>query len=687
MKKFSSNFEMPTIRRPKFNMPSMKKSSQVETSVTSITSSSRSSSSAIVTAAPEYHGTKGTFQRCLKMLEIPVGDRETTSFLKNPDLYPIKKEFQTWGFWSNFAYWGVMSFSVGTWMGASSGLGVGLSYPETIGSYIVGDVVTILFTIANSYVGYDWKVGFTLSQRFVFGVSGSVFGILLRVLMSIVNYASNAWVGGLCVNMILDSWSHHYLHLPNTLSKHVAMTTKEVIGFCLFHVICCFGYLLKPHQINVMLIIACIATCFSMMGMVIYLTSRAHGVGDLFTSTKSTATGSTKAWAWVYMISYWFGCVSPGSVNQSDFSRFASSQKAIWWGTILALLIPTTLVPVFGVIGASTCEKLYGQQFWMPTDIFNYWLTTNYSAGARAGSFFCGLSFGASQVGYILENAGFASGMDLAGLLPKYINIRRGALITAILSFACQPWNFYNSSSTFLTVTSAFGVIMTPIISVMICDNFLIRKRNYSVAEAFVYDGEYKYNKGFNWKAFVAMVCGMTPGLPGIAWQVNPKYFNNMGIVDFYYGDSFFSFLISFFVYWILCIVFPHTIVVKHDDMDYYGAFTDEVALKKNMVPYSQVTAEEIESHKDYQTKYYMNQDMNSDMKSAVEIDVNSLSNSDTMDSIVEVVEEDVIDKDDIDKKDPNMVHVTPETADDDDIKDEIYSSSEPFYNEDYQLK
>ena len=535
--------------------------------------------------------------RALRFLEIPVKDRASVSFLKNPDLQPIKSVNQTWGFWSNFAYWGVMSFSVGTWMSASAALGVGLSYPETIGTFIVGDVLTIIFTLANSCPGYDWKVGFTLAQRFVFGIYGSAFGIIIRILMSIVNYGSNAWLGGLCINMILDSWSHHYLHLPNTLSSKVAMTTKELIGFIIFHVLTAFCYLMKPYHMNYILIWSCVATFFSMLGMVIYLAKQAHGVGELFTSTKSTATGSTKAWAWVYMISYWFGSVSPGSTNQSDYSRFGSSNWAIWAGTICALLIPTTLIPVFGVIGASTCDKLYGEQYWMPMDIFNHWLTTNYSAGARAGAFFCGLSFVLSQMSYTISNCGFASGMDLAGLLPKYVDIKRGALFAACVSWACLPWNFYNSSSTFLTVMSSFGVVMTPIISVMICDNFLIRKRQYSITNAFILKGEYYFTKGVNWRAIVAWVCGMTPGLPGIAWEVNNDYFHNTGIVNFFYGDSFFSFLISFFVYWGLCLLFPFKITVKHDDKDYYGAFTDEEARKKGMVPYSEISEEEIRAY------------------------------------------------------------------------------------------
>ncbi|AJT71132.1 ASG_G0050880.mRNA.1.CDS.1 [Saccharomyces cerevisiae] len=535
--------------------------------------------------------------RALRFLEIPVKNRASVNFLRNPDLQPIKSVNQTWGFWSNFAYWGVLSFNVGMWIGGSSALTVGLSYSETIGAFIIADLLTILFALANSCPGYDWKVGFTLAQRFVFGIYGSALGIIIRILMSIVYYGSNAWLGGLCVNMILDSWSHHYLHLPNTLSSKVAMTTKELIGFIIFHILTAFCYFMKPYHMNYILIWSCVGTFFAMLGMVIYLTKSAHGVGDLFTSTHSTVTGSKKAWAWVYTISYWYGSVSPGCTNQSDFSRFGSSNCAIWTGTIVALLIPATLIPVFGIIGASACEKLYGQTFWMPMDIFDNWLTTNYSAGARAATFFCGFCFVMSQISYTISNCGFASGMDLAGLLPKYVDIKRGAIFAACVSWACLPWNFYNSSSTFLTVMSSFGVVMTPIITVMICDNFLIRKRQYSVTNAFVLKGEYYFTKGVNWRAIVAWVCGMAPGLPGIAWEVNNDYFHNTGIINFFYGDSFFSFLISFFVYWGLCLLFPFKITVKHDDKDYYGAFTDEEARKKGMVPYSEISEEEIRAY------------------------------------------------------------------------------------------
>ncbi|SCU81710.1 LADA_0C00606g1_1 [Lachancea dasiensis] len=535
--------------------------------------------------------------RCLQFLEVPVGERETLNVLRNPDLQPIPVKDQTWGIASNTCYWGIISFSVGTWISANAALSVGLSYAETIGTFIVGDVVTIVFTLANSYHGTDWKVGYTIAQRLVFGIYGSGLGILVRFLMSIVNYGSNAWLGGLCVNMILDSWSHHYFTLENTLSSNVAMTTKEVIGFMLFHVITALFYLMKPKSMNYFLIASCSATCAAMTCMVIYLCHKNGGVGSYFSDLETTVTGSDRSWAWVYMVSYWFGSVSPGSVNQSDYSRFATSKTAVYVGTTLALLVPTTLIPVYGVIGASTSQELYGTPFWMPMDICDYWLSDGYSSGARAATFFCGLAFLCSQISYTISNCGFAAGMDLSGVLPKYINIFRGAIFCAVLSIAVQPWNFYNSSSTFLTVMYSFGVIMTPLISVMICDNFLVRKRNYAISQAFVVHGEYYYTWGVNWRAMFAFTCGMAPGLPGLAAEANPNIQVSQGILNFYMADSFTSFLISFFVYWILCLVFPVKINIKQDDKDYYGAFTDEQARKRGLIPFSELHDSEVNEY------------------------------------------------------------------------------------------
>lgn len=521
----------------------------------------------------------------LKAIEVPVGERETLSVLRNPDLQPIKPQYRVWGFWSNFAYWGIISFSMGTWLSASASLSLGLSVREIIGGYILGDILTLMFTLSNSFPGTDWHVGYTVCQRIAFGIYGSGLGILIRVLLSIVGAGSNAWLGGLACSLLLSAWSPAYMNMKNTFSDGVAMTRRDFVGFIIFQVITALCYWVRPHKMNAPLITSCFACFFAMLGMVIFLVNKADGYGELFT-LKTQLSGSERAWTWVYIITLWFSAVSPGSTNQSDYSRFASSKKKLWFGTILALLLPTTIIPLFGIIGASCTKAAYGEEMWVPTDIVLYWLNEHYDSKTRCAATFIAFVFIFSQLCLNVVTCGFAGGMDLAGILPKYINIRRGALLTTILSFAVQPWNFYNTSSAFLTVMSSFGVITTPIISIIVCDYFIVRKAKYRVSHAFEVKGDYHYTYGFNWRAYIAFVCGVGPGLPGMAWQINNNYFHDaQGIINFYYGDSFFAFLISFFVYWFLCWIKPIKISQETDEKDFYNAFTEKEQIKYGMEP------------------------------------------------------------------------------------------------------
>lgn len=531
-------------------------------------------------------------RKFLKAIEVPVGERETLSVLRNPDLQPIKPEFRVWGFWSNFAYWGIISFSMGTWLSASASLSLGLSVREIIGGYILGDILTLCFTLSNSFPGTDWHIGYTVCQRIAFGIYGSGLGILIRVLLSIVGAGSNAWLGGLACSLLLSAWSKDYLHMKNTFSEGIAMTRRDFVGFIIFQVITCICYWVKPHKMNVPLITSCFACFFAMLGMVIFLVNKADGYGELF-QLETELSGSKRAWTWVYIITIWFSSVSPGSTNQSDYSRFASSKTKLWIGTILALLLPTTIIPLFGIIGASCTKAAYGEQMWVPTDIVLYWLNEHYDAKTRCAATFIAFAFIFSQLCLNVVTNGFAGGMDLAGILPKYINIKRGALLTTALSFAVQPWNFYNTSSSFLTVMSSFGVITTPIISIIVCDYFIIRKMRYRISHAYELKGDYYYTYGVNWRAYIAFVCGVGPGLPGVAWQINNHYFTNaQGIINFYYGDSFFAFLISFTLYWFLCWIKPVQISQAVDDKDYYNALTEKEQIKYGIEPNEDVVSE-----------------------------------------------------------------------------------------------
>lgn len=63
---------------------------------------------------------------------------------------------------------------------------------------------------------------------------GSYIGQLIRIMLSIVWFGSQAWLGGLWVSASLSSWSYNFLTLKNTLPASADMVTRDCVGFVIF---------------------------------------------------------------------------------------------------------------------------------------------------------------------------------------------------------------------------------------------------------------------------------------------------------------------------------------------------------------------------------------------------------------------------------------------------------------------
>ena len=175
----------------------------------------------------------------------------------------------------------------------------------------------------------------------------------------------------------------------------------------------------------------------------------------------------------------------------------------------------------------------------------------NGSSGSRAGVFFLAAGFGfAAMFENICCNT-IAGGIDLAGLFPRYINIRRGAILTFLAAWIVQPWQLINRATTFIQVLSSFSVFLAPIIGIMSCDYYLLRKRRIRLSHLYrTRDSMYYFSHGFNWRAIVAWICGWAPTIGGLIVTVRAEPHPSRPLVQLYYM----AFLIgkSVFVFFML---------------------------------------------------------------------------------------------------------------------------------------
>jgi NCS1 family nucleobase:cation symporter-1 len=124
-----------------------------------------------------------------------------------------------------------------------------------------------------------------------------------------------------------------------------------------------------------------------------------------------------------------------------------------------------------------------------------------------------------------------------------------GGFITCFMGVAMMPWKLLANHRTFIFGwLGGYAAVLGPVAGIMICDYFVLRRRELNVNDLYLRDGEYEYSRGFNWSAVIALVVGAGVALTGL---VAPA-------VRFLYDYSWFvGFAVSFVAYFALMRMEP----------------------------------------------------------------------------------------------------------------------------------
>jgi len=107
---------------------------------------------------------------------------------------------------------------------------------------------------------------------------------------------------------------------------------------------------------------------------------------------------------------------------------------------------------------------------------------------------------------------------DFSNLWPRGISFRTGGVITCFMGIALMPWKLMTDYRTFiLGWLGGYAAFLGPVAGIMICDYFVIRRRELKVDDLYLRDGIYEYAHGFNWRAIVSLALGAATALAGLA--------------------------------------------------------------------------------------------------------------------------------------------------------------------------
>ena len=197
----------------------------------------------------------------------------------------------------------------------------------------------------------------------------------------------------------------------------------------------------------------------------------------------------------------WVAIYGTFVLNFCDFTRGAKTKQSIVWGNLFGIPVNTLFFGVIVVVLAGGRLAIDGKVIASPTDVVE-------SIGSTPMLVLACVALLILTIAVNLMANFVAPSFALAALLPRHLNFRRAAIVSAILGFIILPWNLYNSPVVIVYFLGGLGAFLGPLFGIVMADYWLLRKQRINVPELYTTDpgGTYFYSRGINLRAIGALI-------------------------------------------------------------------------------------------------------------------------------------------------------------------------------------
>ncbi|KAG9236402.1 permease for cytosine/purines, uracil, thiamine, allantoin-domain-containing protein [Amylocarpus encephaloides] len=489
-------------------------------------------------------------------VESEPGLTNAQLMLNNHDLKPVEPARRQWGPWNFVGFWIADSFNINTWMISSSMIvQAGLSWWQSWLCVWIGYSIAACFIVLTGRIGATYHISFPVASRSSFGIWGALWPVFNRAAMACIWYGVQAWIGGHCVKLMISAIWPSFQRIPNGIPDS-GTTTYDFVAFFLFWAGSLPAIWFPVHKIRHLFTAKAIVVPTAGVAFFIWAIVRAHGIGPIV-HQPATSSGSKLGWGMVTGIMSSIANFATLIVNDPDFSRFAKKPKDAFWSQLLTIPLGFAVTSFIGIIVSSSSTVIFqGDPIWDPLELLQSFLDEGGSAN-RAGVFFIASAFCLAQLGTNIAANSVSAGTDMTALLPRYLNIRRGGYVCALVGLVMCPWNLLSSANNFTTYLSAYSVFLSSIAGVIISDYYAVRRGYLEIRELYSAKASspYHYTLGVHWRGYAAYLCGILiniVGFVGAIGQPVPRAATYIYNVNFFGG-----FLVASATYYALCRLFP----------------------------------------------------------------------------------------------------------------------------------
>ena len=253
-------------------------------------------------------------------------------------------------------------------------------------------------------------------------------------------------------------------------------------------------------------------------------------------SGSSTRNIWSKLWSYLLWLTAMVGFWATMAISIADITRYTSTQRNQIAGQFIGL--PGTMA-LFSFVGIFvTCAALISFQDiliaedapWDPVSLLSKFENPVVVVVAQIFMIIATLSTNIAANVIAPANA-------FSNILPSKLSFRAGGVIAAVLGIIAMPWWLLDQISGLLIFVSGF---LGPVLGILICDYFIIRKKELALADLFKVKGKYTYRNGFNPAAMWALGGGVTIAMiglfiPKLAFLYTLSWFTGFGVAFFLY--------------------------------------------------------------------------------------------------------------------------------------------------------
>ncbi len=466
--------------------------------------------------------------------------------LINDDLAPTPPEGRTWKVRHMASLWIGMVVCVPTYMLAGGLIDLGMNWWQAVCTVLLGNAIVLIPMLLNGHAGTKYGIPFPVLSRASFGIHGSHIPSMLRAAVACGWFGIQTWIGGSAIYQLFNALAGGFLIGPDL--AWLGINAGELLCFGLFWALQVAILLRGMDSIRVLETWA--APFLILLGLALlgWAYIKADGFGATLSTPSAFDPGGPKEGKFMSaflpgltgMVGFW----ATLSLNIPDFTRYAKSQRDQIMGQAIGLPLFMTLFAFIGVAVTSATVVIFGEAIPNPTVL----------AGRMGGGLGVVVSLCALTVATLSTNiaANVVSPANaIMNLAPRKASFRIGAMITAGIGVVIFPWKLIESTGGYIfTWLIGYSALLGPIGGIVIIDYFIVRRTQLDLEGLYRTDGPYRYFRGVNLVAILALVLGVLPNLPGFLVAVQGLKVENFWTHLYQYA-WFVGFGISATTYWL----------------------------------------------------------------------------------------------------------------------------------------